>query len=58
LGAACNCLGTSPRAIVAVAQIDMNKGLHPAYIRDPKSYLARKEQERKAKTSRKESGRV
>jgi CRISPR system Cascade subunit CasA len=57
LRAACNCLGTSPRAIVAVAQIDMNKGLHPAYLRDPKSYIAGKEQERKARTSSKEASR-
>ena len=58
LRAACNSLGTSLRAITAVAQIDINKGLHPAYLRDPKSYLAKKERERMANTTRKQSDRV
>lgn len=54
LRAACNALGTSPRAITAVAQIEVEKsdGLHPAYIRDPKSYFSKKARERTAKTSR------
>jgi CRISPR system Cascade subunit CasA len=51
LRAACNSLGTSLRAITAVAQIDMEKGLHPAYLRDPKSYLAKKEREEGAHNS-------
>jgi len=53
LSASCNAFaydapGASPRAIIAVAQIEMKKGLHPAYLRDPKSYFAQKESERKA----------
>ncbi|MCP9495165.1 MAG: type I-E CRISPR-associated protein Cse1/CasA [Pyrinomonadaceae bacterium MAG19_C2-C3] len=47
LQAACNSLGTSPRAISAVAQIDVKKGLQPAYLRDPKSYLAARKQREK-----------
>jgi CRISPR system Cascade subunit CasA len=54
LRAACNALGTSPRAITAVAQIEITKGLHPAYLRDPKSYLAKKERERMTETARKQ----
>ena len=56
LRAACNSLGTSPRAITAVAQIDVSQGYNLAYLRDPKSYLAAmKERKREAKTSRKKS---
>jgi CRISPR system Cascade subunit CasA len=59
LRAACNALGTSPRAITAVAQIDANQRYNLPYLRDPKSYLAAKrEREREAKTSRKKSDRT
>lgn len=59
LRAACNALGTSPRAVTAVAQIDAGQPYNLSYLRDPRSYLAAKrERERKAKTSRKRSDRV
>jgi len=59
LRAACNSLGTSLRAITAVAQIDVGQRYNLPYLRDPKSYLAaKKERERKAKTSRRQSERV
>ncbi len=59
LWAACNALGTSPRAIIAVAQIDPFRGYNLPYLRNPNSYFAaRKERERKARTSRKQSDRV
>lgn len=57
LRAACNALGTSPRAITAVAQIEVEKGngLHPACIRDPQGYFAKKAREKTAKTSREQT---
>jgi CRISPR system Cascade subunit CasA len=59
LRAACNALGTSPRAITAVAQIDAGQSYNLSYLRDPRSFLAAKrEREREAKTSRKKSGRA
>ncbi len=59
LHAACNSLGTSLRAITAVAQIDVGQRYNLPYLRDPKSYLAaKKERERKAKTSRRQSDRT
>jgi CRISPR system Cascade subunit CasA len=59
LRAACNALGTSPRAITAVAQIDVSQRYNLSYLRDPKLYLAaKKERERKARTSRKQPDRV
>lgn len=58
LRAACNALGTSPRAITAVAQIDVRQPYNLPYLRDPKSYLAAgKERARAAKTTRKTSPR-
>jgi CRISPR system Cascade subunit CasA len=39
LRAACNSLGTSLRAITAVAQIDISAGMHPHYLRDPTGYF-------------------
>lgn len=59
LRAACNSLGTSPRAITAVAQIDAGQPYNLSYLRDPKSYLASKrERGRKANTPRKKSDRA
>ena len=53
LRAACNALGTSPRAVTAVSQIDAGQLYNLPYLRDPKSYLAaKKERERKSRTSR------
>lgn len=58
LRASCNQLGTSPRAITAVAQVDVGQGYNLPYLRDPKGYLvAKRERERAAKTSRKNSAR-
>lgn len=59
LRAACNNLGTSPRAITAVAQINLDQGYNLSYLRDPKNYLAgKKQREKEAKTARKNSRRV
>lgn len=59
LRASCNQLGTSPRAITAVAQIDVNQNYNLSYLRNPKSYLtAKRERERAAKTSGKSSARA
>jgi len=59
LRGACNALGTSPRAITAVAQINLDQGYNLPYLRDPKNYLAgKKQREREAKTARKNSRKV
>lgn len=59
LRAACNALGTSPRAITAVAQIDVSQRYNLPYLRAPKLYLAaKKERERKARTSHKQPDQV
>lgn len=58
LRASCNALGTRPRAITAVAQIDVGQSYNLDYLRDPKSYLvAMKERAKAAKTTRKTSAR-
>jgi hypothetical protein len=58
LRASCNALGTSPRAITAVAQIDVRQPFNLPYLRNPKSYLASlKAGARAAKTTRKTSSR-
>ena len=42
LKSACDALGTSPKAISAVAQVDLDRGFNLDYLRDPKAYIAAK----------------
>ena len=59
LRGACNSLGTSPRAITAVAQINLDQNYNLPYLRDPKNYLAgMKQRGKNSKTARKNSERV
>lgn len=60
LRTSCNALlGISPRAIAAIAQIDDTPNFNLPYLRNPKSYLAaKKERERKAKSTRDSSEQV
>lgn len=58
LRAACNALGTSPRAVTAVAQIDVGQPFNLDYLRDPKGYRATKREGGRAeKKTRKTSAR-